>query len=193
MVAALPPGALLFAGNSLPIRHLDQFGQPLGKPIRIFANRGASGIDGNISSALGAGASSDVPTVALLGDITFYHDMNGLLAVKSLGLNVTFVLLNNNGGGIFRRLPIANIEPPFTELFLTPHGLDFEPAIRMYGLDYINASDRSQFQEALARSLADRVPRVIEVRTDGARDHSLRMELIAHVQKRIARQVSTAS
>lgn len=186
VVAALPPGARLFAGNSLPVRHLDQFGKPRTIRMQILANRGASGIDGNISSALGAGAAGDAPLVAILGDITFYHDMNGLLAVKGLGLKITIVLLNNNGGGIFRRLPISRFEPPFTELFLTPHGLEFEPAIRMYGLDYDTATDYIQLREALHRSMEDSVSRVIEVRTDSARDHAVRMRLMTQVRQRIS-------
>ena len=179
LVDALPDGASLFVGNSLPIRHVDQFAAPSTKRLHVYGNRGASGIDGVTSSALGvAVADRSTPTVLLIGDISFYHDLNGLLAVKQQNLtNVTIVLLNNDGGSIFRRLPIAGQEPAFTRLFLTPHGLDFAPVIRMYGLEHAQATDRESLQSALAASINAKKPTVIEVRTDGARDETLRREL----------------
>ena len=179
LIDALPDGCNLFLGNSLPIRHVDQFARPSGKGIRVYGNRGASGIDGVTSSALGvAAADPETPTVLLIGDISFYHDLNGLLAVQQQKLkNVTIVLLNNDGGSIFRRLPIAGQEPAFTRLFLTPHGLDFAPVIRMYGLDYAQADNPESLQTALAASIQRQTPTVIEVRTDGARDEALRRAL----------------
>lgn len=102
-------------------------GAPKAQPLTVFGNRGASGIDGVTSTALGIAAASDDSLVLITGDVAFYHDMNGLLAIKQHDLNnVTIVLLNNNGGGIFRRLPIAKFEPEFTPLFLTPHDLGFQ-------------------------------------------------------------------
>ena len=75
----------------------------------------------------------------LVGDITFYHDMNGLFAVKNLDLNnVTIVLMNNNGGGIFNRLPISGYDPAFTDLFIMPHNLQFEHAAKLYGMDFVS-------------------------------------------------------
>ncbi len=186
VVAALPEGANLFMGNSLPIRHLDQFGAPTAKRFQVFGNRGASGIDGNVSSALGiAAAYPHTPLAAIIGDITFYHDLNGLLAVKQHQLNnVTFILLNNNGGGIFRRLPIAKIEPPFTELFLTPHGLQFGPVVEMYGLKHEVVRGRDAFRTALQTSLTSAHPTVIELQTDSAEDLRLRQEVLRKVSSK---------
>ncbi len=181
-VSALPNDSSLFVGNSLPVRHVDQFARPNRKRIHVYGNRGASGIDGIVSSALGAAAADRTrPMLLLIGDVSFYHDMNGLLAVNRHGLdNVTVLLLNNGGGGIFRRLPIAEDNARFEELFLTPSGLDFSAAATMYGLDYecIHDLDRIGFDEALRASLHDDRPTVIEVGTDGARDERLRRELI---------------
>jgi len=187
LVDALPEGANFFVGNSLPIRHVDQFAQPSPKRLRVFGNRGASGIDGVISSALGvAAADPETPTVLLIGDISFYHDLNGLLAIKQQNLkNVTIVLLNNDGGSIFRRLPIAGQEPAFTRLFLTPHGLDFAPVIRMYGLDYAQSGNRESLCAALAASIEKQTPTVIEVRTDGARDEERRRALGRQIRTEI--------
>lgn len=184
VVDLLPPDATLFMGNSSPIRHLDQYGRAHSKNIFAYANRGASGIDGNLSTALGIHTHRQQPLVAVLGDITFYHDLNGLLPVASHDLQpaahnlpLTIVLLNNNGGGIFNRLPIAAIEPPFTKLFLTPHGLDFEPVVRMYGLDFVRADGRAHFRELLTNSLQDGRARVIEVRTDSQADDQRRRQV----------------
>lgn len=175
----LPEHATLFVGNSLPVRLLDQFGLPQGRSLRVFANRGASGIDGNISTALGLGYGRvGHPLVALVGDITFYHDMNGLLAIRRLGLAATIVLLNNNGGGIFRRLPVHAFEPEFTELFLTPHDLDFRHAARLYGVGHVLADSRHRFRAALAESIGSGESTIIEVPTDSLDDLRQRDRLI---------------
>lgn len=186
VVDLMPAGGSLFAGNSLPMRHLDQFGQPRGEPVMAFANRGASGIDGNVSTALGIGAARiEKPLVAVLGDITLYHDMNGLLAIKRCDVPVTIVLLNNGGGGIFRRLPIRDFEPVFSEYFVTAHGLDFARAAALYGLKFIRADDRASFRAAFGESVAGKASTLIEVRTDAAVDLSRRNEVMAAVQKKL--------
>lgn len=186
VMAMMPPNGRLFVGNSLPVRHVDQFARPSTKPLHVYANRGASGIDGNVSTALGFGAAGRSPLVAILGDITFYHDMNGLLYLaqrrrdaegQSAIPPVTFVVINNNGGGIFRRLPIAEFEPEFTDLFLTPHGLNFEHAARLYGLEYVRVTDRAVFREALGASMFDARPSLIEVLSDGRYDDQRRREI----------------
>ncbi len=188
-VAALPDNARLFAGNSLPIRHLDQYGRPGPRHLRTYGNRGASGIDGNTSTALGIAAASRQPTVAILGDITFYHDLNGLLPISNRSTersrrslqspisNLTIVLLNNNGGGIFNRLPVRNFEPSFTDLFITPHGLDFSGVIQMYGLAHMRPQSRPDFQTALEESIRSGTPTVIEVQTNGVADDARRREI----------------
>ncbi|MCP4422960.1 MAG: 2-succinyl-5-enolpyruvyl-6-hydroxy-3-cyclohexene-1-carboxylate synthase, partial [Chloroflexi bacterium] len=175
VVENLPDDSVLFMGNSLPVRHLDQFGRPSAKNIHVFANRGASGIDGNLSTALGLAAATGKEVTAVLGDITFYHDMNGLLPITNYQLPITIVLINNNGGGIFRRLPISRHEPPFTDLFLTPHGLDFAHAARLYGLDFTRVTDREIFREVFNRPHSS--PRIIEVVTDGRADREMQLEI----------------
>ncbi|MCZ7671301.1 MAG: thiamine pyrophosphate-dependent enzyme [Chloroflexi bacterium] len=196
-VSMTPANGRLFLGNSLPIRHLDQFARPSQTPLHVYANRGASGIDGNISTALGFGAASNSPLVAVLGDITFYHDMNGLLAVAGCEMQVagketppaarhapptTIVVLNNNGGGIFRRLPISQIEPPFTDLFLTPHNLDFEHAARLYNLDFVRVTNQAEFRQALGESLYNPGATLIEVVTNGRSDHEAWRKVIAQTK-----------
>ncbi|GAB4575180.1 MAG: 2-succinyl-5-enolpyruvyl-6-hydroxy-3-cyclohexene-1-carboxylic-acid synthase [Anaerolineae bacterium] len=182
VVSTLPDGGLLFAGNSLPVRHLDQFGLPAEQHIRAYANRGASGIDGNTSTALGLGAAHpDQPLVLVTGDITFYHDMNGLLAVHRCGIPLIVVLLNNNGGGIFHRLPINQFDPEFTQYFITAHDLDFSHAARLYGLEYVRPENREAFRQTLADRLARRTSTLIEVQTDARQDTDHRQRLMQAV------------
>ncbi len=88
----------------------------------------------------------------------------------------TIVVLNNNGGGIFRRLPIAEFEPPFTDLFLTPHDLDFEHAARLYDLAFVRVTNQAEFRQALGESMYNPVPTLIEVVTNGRSDHEHRQE-----------------
>ena len=173
LISGLPDDTLLFAGNSLPVRLVDWFGRPSARRLGIHANRGASGIDGNVSTALGLAAASGKHVVAVLGDITFYHDLNGLLAIRQNDVtNITFLVLNNDGGGIFRRLPIAGHEPPFSDLFLMSHGLSFEPAADMYGLEYAPVAGMDSLQKLLDEGLPrSRQPLLIEVALDGVRDY----------------------
>lgn len=160
MVERLPPGATLFSGNSLPIRDIDGFSGSGAKPLRIVANRGASGIDGNVSTALGMAAARRGKIAALLGDLTCCHDIGGLLAAR--GLDAVLVVLNNGGGGIFGYLPQAGLEN-FERLWLTPAGLDFEQAARLYGLAYRRVDDTRAFAEIFARELEAPGVSLIEV------------------------------
>ncbi len=186
VVDLIPAESTLFAGSSLPVRHLDQFGKPGRRRIFAWANRGASGIDGNLSTALGSGAARpEHPLVAILGDITFYHDMNGLLAVRRCGRPITIVLLNNNGGGIFHRLPIRAYEPHFSDYFITAHGLDFSHAAKLYGLEYVRADCRDVFRQAFAESVANRQSTIIEVNTDAQTDLKRRAEIMAAVHAQL--------
>jgi 2-succinyl-5-enolpyruvyl-6-hydroxy-3-cyclohexene-1-carboxylate synthase len=180
-LALAPPDASVCAGNSLPVRHVDQFGRPDRRPLFVHASRGVSGIDGNVSTALGIGhARPGKRLILIIGDVTLYHDMNGLLAVRRCGVPVTLVLLNNNGGGIFQRLPVNAFGPEFTEHFVTPHGLDFAHTAALYGLDHVVPADRAAYQAALLASFDDPSKSVlIEVRTDAKADLAARKALVA--------------
>ena len=177
----LPDSGTLFAGNSLPVRHIDQFAQPTTKALGVFANRGASGIDGNVSTGLGLAAAGRSPLTLLVGDITFYHDSNGLLAIRNLATaDVTIVVLNNNGGGIFRRLPISQYDPPYSELFRVPHGLELGPFAKIYGLDYVRVRNREAMRNALSKRTVQ--ARLIEITTDAESDHQLHREVESRIR-----------
>ena len=167
LLDALPPGAAVVAGNSMPIRDLDTVLRPGPAPLHLYGNRGASGIDGVVSTALGiAAARPRSPLALVLGDLSAYHDMNGLLAVRRFGLAATIVVLNNDGGGIFSMLPQARRVPEFEPLFGTPHGLRFEHAAAQYGLDYVHPGTPQAYREALADSLGRDGAQLIEVSTE---------------------------
>ena len=183
MVDLLPENGIIFAGNSLPVRQLDQFGKPSDKPILAFSNRGASGIDGNISTALGAGAAfRDRPLVAIVGDITFYHDMNGLLAVRRCGVPITIVLLNNGGGGIFHRLPVRMTLNRSSAIILSPRTAWtlFMPR-RCMDWDTCAQTIVVSFRQAFAESIRSRRSTIIEVRTDALHDLQRRKAIMAAV------------
>ncbi len=178
----LPDGAMLCVGNSMPVRDLDTFFPASSRTIRVLGNRGASGIDGLISSALGAAAVSPGPLVLALGDLAFYHDMNGLLAAKLHRLRATIVLLNNDGGGIFSFLPQAAYPEHFEQLFGTPTGLDFRAAATVYGVRFIRAETSPAFREGVRAGLASPGVSVVEVQTARDRNVALHQEVWAAVE-----------
>lgn len=186
LVNALPPEANLFVANSLPIRHVDECAATRLAPLQVYANRGASGIDGTNSTALGVAAASAHPLALLTGDISFYHDQNGLLALREPGVQATIVLINNNGGGIFHRLPIAEFEPTFTELFTTPHGLDFKHTALLFGLKHSRLS-AEEAPTALAEAMSASENRLLEIQTDAAQSDRLRRELVASLKAKESR------
>ncbi len=160
LLRRLPPNALLFSGNSLPIRQLDSWCAGRPEPLRILANRGASGIDGNVSTLLGLAAAGTNPVVGLLGDLALLHDSNGLLAAPDL--RAVIVVLNNSGGGIFGYLPQAGLAG-FERHWLTPQGLDLAQLGALHRLDYARVHRQDQFGPALSAALAAPGVSLIEV------------------------------
>ncbi len=175
----LPDGTTLYAGNSMPVRDLDTFFWCSEHRIRIMGNRGASGIDGVVSSALGAsaGAGQNEPTVLVLGDLSFFHDLNGLLAARLYQLNLTVVLINNDGGGIFSFLPQGAYPEHFEQLFGTPTGLDFRLAVQMYGGQFQKVDTWEQFRKAVSRGLNTGGLHVIEVPTERTNNVKMHRQL----------------
>jgi 2-succinyl-5-enolpyruvyl-6-hydroxy-3-cyclohexene-1-carboxylate synthase len=175
----LPDGATLWAGSSMPVRDLDTFFPGSERTIRMLSNRGANGIDGVVSSALGASTAGAGPLLLVIGDISFYHDANGLLAAKQHNLNATIVLLNNDGGGIFSFLPQATTTDPaqFELLFGTPHGLDFRPLAEMYGARFTRVKTWAAFRAAVQNGLTHAGLDIIEVLTRRDRNVTLHREL----------------
>lgn len=166
LIKAMPTDSLLYVGNSMAVRDLDTFFMRTDKQITLLANRGVSGIEGLISSALGAAATTTKRVTLLIGDLAFYHDLNGLLIGKQYELDLTILLMNNNGGGIFSFLPQANEPKYFEKLFGTPLHIDFKHAITMYQGTYRLVDDVVQLKKELQESYQRNGTTVIEVRTD---------------------------
>ena len=210
---AIPDPSTLFVSNSMPVRDLDRFVTPSTTNVTAIGNRGVSGIDGIVSSALGAGSATTDDLTLVVGDLALYHDTNGLLALDRCDVDATIVLINNDGGGIFHALPIESFEPPFTEAFKTPHGIEFEPMAELHGLDYARVDARpggsddarheggvdalegrdvalEAFEEAYTRAQESEGSHLIEVRTDGESSHRIRERLQSRVESAV-RDVDT--
>lgn len=174
--ALLPAGGTLFVGNSMPVRDADAFFQARRRDVAILGNRGASGIDGVVSSAFGARAARPAsPLVLAIGDLSFFHDLNGLLAASRFGIPLTVVLLQNNGGGIFSFLAQARHGERFEALFGTPLGLDIAPAVRMHGGRMRRVTTLASFRRAVRQGLGTASLTVVEAlcpsRADNVRLH----------------------
>jgi len=163
-----PAGSLLFAGNSMPVRELDMYGAAGGPAGRDAASRGASGIDGNIATAIGMADALGAPATALLGDLTALHDLNSLALLRGVRRPFALVVVNNDGGGIFHFLPIAGETAIFEPYFGTPHGLNFEQAAAMFGLEYARPRNLDAFRDEYRHAMEEGGPMIIEARTDRA-------------------------
>ncbi|MGI5330852.1 2-succinyl-5-enolpyruvyl-6-hydroxy-3-cyclohexene-1-carboxylic-acid synthase [Actinomadura nitritigenes] len=162
LVAAMPGGSLLFTAASMPIRDLDQVMRPR-RGIRIMASRGASGIDGLISTAIGAALAHSGRSYALLGDLAFLHDQNGLvIGPYDRRPDLAIVVVNNQGGGIFSLLPQAALAGPFERVFGTPHQVDLEAVAAAHGVPY----RRLEAAADVPKAMAGEGLRIVEARTD---------------------------
>lgn len=185
LVEAIDRGAL-FAGNSMPIRDVDTFFLKTDKAIEVFANRGANGIDGVVSTALGTGVSAG-PLHLLIGDLSFFHDMNGLMVAKRHGLDATLIVINNNGGGIFSFLPQAeSAEADFETLFGTPLDLDIRAVAAVYQAFYKKATDAAELRAALAEARSVKGLKIIEAVTDRRQNTAIHKSLWQTVAAAVA-------
>lgn len=160
----MPDGSDLFSGSSMPIRDVDTFFCKTDKDIAIFSNRGTNGIDGVVSSAFGVSAARNRQTFLLIGDLSFLHDVNGLIISRFHETNLTIIILNNDGGGIFSYLPQSTVPNHFEELFGTPTGLTFEHIGAMYETQYAAVQTVEEFKTEMQREKTKPV-RIIEVFT----------------------------
>jgi 2-succinyl-5-enolpyruvyl-6-hydroxy-3-cyclohexene-1-carboxylate synthase len=178
LMTALPERSALVVASSMPVRDLEWYAQPRAG-VRVFANRGASGIDGVVSTALGCATGGDGPTYALVGDIAFLHDVGALLGAPGRGVDCTVVVVDNDGGGIFSLLPQAEAvaRARFETLFGTPHGLDLTALARAYRVP----AARVDSLDALPEALEGGGVRVAVVRTDRWANVSVHRDINAAV------------
>jgi len=167
----LPAEATLLVASSMPIRDAELYFPAASRGPRVLSNRGANGIDGTVSTAYGLAAATQRRVVLLIGDVALAHDIGGLIAARQLGLDLTIVVLNNDGGGIFHFLPVSGETDAFEEHVATPHGLDFAKAAALYGLAHIRVQTTGELEQALQRT------GIVEVRTDRAENLDLHRRL----------------
>ncbi|MEG0259942.1 MAG: thiamine pyrophosphate-dependent enzyme, partial [Lysinibacillus sp.] len=147
----VPDGSDIFVSSSMPIRDIDTFLLKTSKDMRIFANRGTNGIDGVVSTALGFSQANDRETYLLIGDLAFLHDVNGLIASRYQNCNMTIIVMNNDGGGIFSYLPQATVDAHYEDLFGTPTALEFTDVAKMYDMDYLRVEEISELYAKFTR------------------------------------------
>jgi len=185
----LPDEVTLFIGNSMPIRDLDSFFLNNGKSIRVMANRGANGIDGTVSTAIGAALYSK-SLYLILGDLTFFHDLNGLFIAKRYQIDIHIILINNNGGGIFSFLPQYDQPKHFELLFGTPLDIDFEHAVKMFGGQLKKITDWDHFSLEMQNSNTASGINVYEVMTNRDRNRQEHRDFWAGVSQEISNFVN---
>jgi 2-succinyl-5-enolpyruvyl-6-hydroxy-3-cyclohexene-1-carboxylic-acid synthase len=159
----MPYEGQILVANSMSIRDMDYFWATGRSQARVYGNRGTNGIDGTVSTALGL-STNGKPTVMVTGDLSFFHDLNGLAIGKTHGMNLTIILHNNNGGGIFQYLPQKGTDD-FDYLFNTPQGIDYSGLATMYGLDYVKVMTNAELELAMKQYIGTEGIHIIEVPT----------------------------
>ena len=181
----VPANQGLHLGNSMPVRDFDMIGRIKNPNVVVSANRGASGIDGSIASAAGFARGIAAPVTAVIGDLAFLHDLNALDLINKTANRIILVVINNNGGGIFSFLPIAQYKEVFEPFFATPHDLRFEHAARMYGLKYTVVTDGSSFQKAYQTALDQDHHSIIEVQTNREENYTMHRNLLSQLIEKV--------
>lgn len=183
----IPEFSNLFLGNSLTIRNFDSYffvDSGRSKQLNIFANRGASGIDGNLATAIGIAEANNLSTTIVFGDLSAFHDLNSLCLVANSKVKIIVVIMNNNGGGIFHRLPVRESKH-FEKYFATPLALNFENIARTFGVKYSQVTLSKQFETQYLEAVRNPMSCVIEVRSDRESNQEFRNNLLQEISRSI--------
>jgi 2-succinyl-5-enolpyruvyl-6-hydroxy-3-cyclohexene-1-carboxylate synthase len=188
VVDALPEGAVLALGNSLPVRHVDAFVRQGKRGLSVLSQRGASGIDGVVSAAAGAATATGRPTALLIGDVSALHDLGGFAVASSVGVPLVVVVLNNDGGRIFEQLPLSSsdISEERLRFWTTPHGGHFGGLADLFRLRYEKPASIDLLRQAVTRAVLEPRCTVLELQVPphGVRD--LAAEIAAQLDRELA-------
>jgi len=171
---SVPVNSSIMLSNSLPVRDFDYWASCSSKHLTIFNNRGASGIDGIISTALGIASVKKEPVFLITGDLAYYYDLNAFMTAQKYSIPLIIILINNNGGGIFNSLPVSRYTKFLQEYLITPHQLNFEKLTNAFGVGYSKVKTWKGFRDSLNTAVAKKKPVVIEIQTDAVRSLALR-------------------
>jgi 2-succinyl-5-enolpyruvyl-6-hydroxy-3-cyclohexene-1-carboxylate synthase len=187
LLATLPEGATLVVSSSMPVRDLEWYGRPR-SGVRVLANRGANGIDGVVSTAVGVALATGGPTALLVGDLALLHDSGGLLGLADRGVDLAVVVVDNSGGGIFSFLPQAGALPRerFERLLATPHGVDLPSLVAVHGLAALRVHDAEGLEPALIAAVLTPGPLVVVAPTERTANVAVHDELHGAVGAAIA-------
>ena len=177
---ALPEETAVIFSNSMPVRDAEYFWPVNDKRFEIFFSRGANGIDGTLSHALGV-AHEQAQTILVTGDLAFLHDSNGLLFAPQFEGTLTILLIQNHGGAIFENLPVSQFREGFREHFLTPQSVNFQTLLHAHGIPLLQAETWEAFSALLMEVPRKRGIRVIEIVTDPQRDVPLRRQVMKDI------------
>ncbi len=178
----IPDKSNLFISNSMAVRDYDYFAAS-NKNIKVFTNRGASGIDGIISTASGIASQSKQPTFLVIGDLAFYHNLSALSTIKDYLIPLKIILINNNGGGIFNMLAVAEENEHFEKYWRTPQNLDFAKIVKSFGIKHYQPKSWKSFRSAIIPSIKNNTQVVIEGKTDSKKSLTLRRQYWSKVKE----------
>lgn len=174
---SIRPDAALFLASSMPVRDMNQFAILDGHEIPVGCNRGVSGIDGTIASAVGFAGGHRRPVTLVVGDLAALHDLNSLSLLRQSAQPITIIVINNNGGGIFSFLPVKAHDAAFESFFAATHGLRFEAFCKPFDIDYRGLQTVDEFRDAYCQSQTSENHTLIEVTTDRAENLALHQSL----------------
>ncbi len=187
---SIPTGSGLFLGNSMPVRDMDSFGfWESDRIVHVAANRGASGIDGTIASAIGFAHGLGTRTTAIIGDLAALHDLNSLQLLATSTQPVVLIVINNDGGGIFHFLPIASQSNHFEKFYGTPHARTFGHAAAMFGLDHTAPKTLPQFEQVYSQAIERDASTVIEVTTDRTANLECHQRILRQVAESLVKVI----
>ena len=190
VINALPENVHLMISNSMPVRDFDYFAPVSNKEIVVHTNRGASGIDGIISTTLGIQKVIQKPSLLITGDLAFYYDINSLLTADKYKIPLVIVLVNNNGGGIFSTLPVSKYGNKFTEFFISPHNLNFESIVCSFNGRYKIIKSWDDLNKSIHEAFTENTFTVLEIKTKIKTSVYLRNKFFKEANKIISKNFS---